>query len=122
MTIKQWFALIGKEDTIFDVPDPIAFKEATSNILCNILHLENTHRREELKDFCDLLQPKEISKDKDMIKKDIAANVKIIKDQLQNDEYKMLQFMKMLNRFIIVDNCKDEDYCVFEEVKSLLFD
>ncbi len=121
MTIKQWFALIGQKGSIFDVRDPKAFKEATSNILCNILHLENTHKREELKEFCDLISPHKIEKDQDSIKKDIETNVKIVKEQLQNDEYKMLQFMKMLNRFIIVDHCKDEDYCVFEEVKSLLF-
>ena len=121
MTIKQWYGLIGQKDSIFDVPDPALFKEATSNILCNILHLENTHKRKELQDFCDLIQTDVVKKDQEKIKKDIASNVKIVKEQLEGDEYKMLQFMKMLNRFIMVDHCKEEDYCVFEDVKSLLF-
>ena len=129
MTIKQWYDSIGKEGSIFDVKDPGKFKEATAAILCNILHLESAQEREELQEFCTLLQEdahisdvKLSSKSQDTLKNNIEKYTKVVKEQLENDKVKMLEFMRMLNRFIMVDKCKEEDYCIFEKVRELLFD
>ncbi len=129
MTIKQWYDSIGKEGSIFDVKDPEKFKEATAAILCNILHLESAQEKEELQEFCTLLKYDEhmekeklSSSSQDALKSNIEKFTKIVKEQLEDDKIKMLEFMRMLNRFIMVDKCKEEDYCIFDKVRELLFD
>ncbi len=130
MTLKQWYDSIGDKDSVFDVENPQKFKEATAAILCNILHLDNSKKRDELKEFCTIvreslsLDDQKVSKifeDKKSLDKNIYKHTQTIKEQLKDDKYKMLEFMKMLNRFIMVDDCKEEDYCVFEKVKEMLF-
>ena len=129
MTVKQWYDSIGKKDSIFDVRDPEKFKEATAAILCNILHLDSAQKKDELQEFCTLLEKdaqfdktKLSSSSQDALKSNIEKHTEVIKEQLDNDKVKMMEFMRMLNRFIMVDKCKEEDYCIFEKVKELLFD
>jgi hypothetical protein len=128
MTIKQWYDSIGQEGSIFDVSDPEKFKEATAAILCNILHLESAQEREELQEFCTLLKKDaHLDKEKlsaanqDVLKSNIEKYTKVVKEQLGGDKIKMMEFMRMLNRFIMVDKCKEEDYCIFDKVRELLF-
>ena len=129
MTIRQWYDSIGKAGSVFDVKDPEKFKEATAAILCNILHLESAQEREELQEFCTLLKhdaniakEKLSSESQDTLKSNIEKHTKVVKEQLAGDKIKMLEFMRMLNRFIMVDKCKEEDYCIFDKVRELLFD
>ncbi len=129
MTVQQWYEMIGQKDSVFDVPDPDKFKNATAVILCNILHLESVTEKEELQKFCTLLKKdagiekgKLDTKDKVKLKSSIEEATQIIKEQLENDPVKMMEFMRMLNRFIMVDKCREDDYCIFEEVRELLFD
>ena len=129
MTVKQWYDSIGKKGSIFDAKDPEKFKEATAAILCNILHLESAKEREQLEEFCTLLkedahisEEELTSKSQSALKSNIEKHTKIVKEQLDNDKVKMLEFMRMLNRFIMVDKCKEEDYCIFEKVRELLFE
>ena len=129
MTVQQWYDSIGKKGSIFEVKDPVKFKEATAAILCNILHLDSALQRDELQEFCTLLKkdvgidPQELSSaNQDTLKNNIEKYTKIIKTQLEGDKVKMMEFMRMLNRFIMVDKCKEEDYCIFEKVRELLFD
>ncbi len=58
----------------------------------------------------------------DMLKSNVEKYTKVVKEQLGGDKIKMLEFMRMLNRFIMVDKCKEEDYCIFDKVRELLFD
>lgn len=130
MTVKQWYDSIGKKDSIFDVKDPQKFKNATALILCNILHLDSVQEKEELQEFCTLLKkdagviPEQSDKRIDTAKLhgNIEHAAEIVREQLEGDEVKMLEFMRMLNRFIMVDKCKEEDYCIFDKVRELLFD
>ncbi len=129
MTVQQWYDSIGKKDSVFDVADPEKFKEATARILCHILHLDSVQQRDELQEFCTLLkedahmdaQKRSVREEAD-IRSDIESAAQVIKAQLGGDQIKMLEFMKMLNRFIMVDKCKEEDYCIFDKVRELLFD
>ncbi len=129
MTVKQWYDSIGQKDSIFDVKDPEKFKNATAVILCNILHLDSARQRDELQEFCTLLKrdagiehEKLDTADKLKLKSNIEHATQVIKEQLGNDKVKMMEFMRMLNRFIMVDKCKEEDYCIFDKVRELLFD
>jgi uncharacterized tellurite resistance protein B-like protein len=129
-SIQTWYNSLNDENTLFKVEDPVAFKEATAAILCNIINLKHVQKKDELHEFCDLFKSEFHLSDEDAQKifdnsADIQSNIEkytaIIKEQLDGDEYKMMAFMKMLNRFIIIDKCKEEDYCVFEKVKEQLF-
>ncbi len=131
MTVRQWYDSIGEKDSVFDVENPEKFKEATAAILCNVLHLDSSKKRDELKEFCSIVRHSleiddekaaELFQNRANIDKNIYKYTRIIKKELKDDKYKMLEFMKMLNRFIIVDDCKEEDYCIFEKVKEMLFD
>ncbi len=131
MHIKDWLDKIGHEQNIFEVEDPKALQEAAAGIICHIINFDNVENRDELSKVCDLFQKefhldadkaKAILGDERNFKENIEKFVKVVRKQLGDDEVKKLQFMKMLNKFIIVDNCKDEDYCIFDRVKELLFD
>ena len=128
MTVQQWYDMIGQKDSLFDVQHPDRFKNATAVILCNILHLDSVTEKEELQEFCTLLKKdagtldtKLDTTDKAGLRSNIEEAAQVIKEELQNDPVRMMEFMRMLNRFIMVDQCREEDYCIFEEVRELLF-
>ena len=129
MTVQQWYNMIGQKDSVFDVQHPDRFKHATAVILCNILHLDSVTEKEELQEFCTLLKrdagvthAELDTSDKARLRSSIEEAAQVIKDELENDPVKMMEFMRMLNRFIMVDKCREDDYCIFEEVRELLFD
>ncbi len=129
-TLMGWFDSLNSEG-LLRPKNPDRFKKATASIICTIINFNKVEDEAELCKFCDLFK-KEFHIDEEMakrlfeesseVKQNLAKNAKIIKDELDNDEYKLLEYMKMLNRFIIVDHCDDEDYCIFDELKILLFD
>ena len=129
MTVQQWYNMIGRKDTVFDVAHPDRFKNATAVILCNILHLDSVVQKEELQEFCTLLKrdagiesAKLDTADQATLRSNIVEAAHVIREELENDPVRMMEFMRMLNRFIMVDKCREEDYCIFEEVRELLFD
>ena len=127
--IKQWFDTLDSEDVLEPV-NPERFKKATASIICSIINFGDVQDSDELCKFCDLFQEefhideenaKKLFKDSAYLDKNLKENAQIIKEELKNDEYKLMEFMKVLNRFIIIDECKDEDYCIFTELKTHLF-
>ncbi len=129
MTAQQWYESIGTKDSVFSAKNPERFKKATAQILCNILHLDSATKREELQNLCELLHS-DANMEKEQLDgvaqaqlhSNIEAAAKIVKEELGNDPVRMMEFMRMLNRFIMVDKCKEEDYCIFDRVRELLFD
>jgi uncharacterized tellurite resistance protein B-like protein len=128
MTAEQWYRSIGTKESVFNAKNPERFKKATAQILCNILHLDSAQQKEELQQFCDLMK-KDISiggedlggADQAQLHSNIEAAAQVVKEELDADPVRMMEFMRMLNRFIMVDKCKEEDYCIFDRVRELLF-
>jgi DUF1365 family protein len=128
MTAEQWYRSIGTKESVFNAKNPERFKKATAQILCNILHLDSAQQKEELQQFCDLMQ-KDISirhedfndADQAQLHSNIEEAAQVVKEELDADPVRMMEFMRMLNRFIMVDKCKEEDYCIFDRVRELLF-
>jgi uncharacterized tellurite resistance protein B-like protein len=127
--MKEWFDGL-ESDTTFEAKNPEHFKRATASIICSIVNFNEIQSEEKVYAFCDLFKKEfhidedtanKLFEDASYVKANIEKNAQIIKQELGDDEYKKLQYMKMLNRFIIVDNCKDEDYCIFDELKNHLF-
>ena len=127
--MKRWFDSLDS-DKIFMPKDTERFKRATASIVCSIINFNEVHDKDELCKFCDLFKKEfhideataqKLFEDSAYTKENLEKNADIIREELDNDEYKMMEYMKMLNRFIIVDNCRDEDYCIFDELKNRLF-
>lgn len=130
MALKKWYDEIGTEDGIFDVFDIEQFKYAAGILICSIINLRKEYQSEELCKFCEYMQKEYKLSDKEAhnLYKDAAnfdqnldKHVDIIKTQLGDSEYQKLEFMRILNRFIIEDGCDEGDYCVFEVIKTKLF-
>lgn len=129
-TMKRWFDSLDKDDETFHPKNPEAFKRATAGLICSIINFEDVERRDELCKFCDLFKKEfhideaaaeKLFEDSAYIEQNLEKYAVTIREELDNDEYKLMEFMKMLNQFIIIDKCKKEDYDVFEELKTILF-
>ena len=127
--MKRWFDTLDSDDT-FQPKNAEKFKRATASIVCSIINFNEVHDKDELCKFCDLFKEEfhideetaqKLFEDTTYVKENLEKNADIIREELDNDEYKLMEYMKMLNRFIIVDNCKKEDYCIFDELKTQFF-
>ena len=41
-----------------------------------------------------------------------------IKNELNNNMYQIMEFLKILNKFAIIDGCKQESYREFEKIRD----
>jgi uncharacterized tellurite resistance protein B-like protein len=130
ISMKNWFDSFGADDQIFHPKNPEKFKNSTAAIICSIINFSKVKDKEELCKFCDLFKQEfhideeaaqKLFKDSNYIKKNLTKHAQIVKDELNHDEYKLMRYMKMLNKYIIIDKCKDEDYDIFAELKTILF-
>ena len=127
--MKRWFDSLDSDDT-FQPKNMENFKRATASIICSIINFNEVGQKDELCKFCDLFKEefhideesaKKLFEDTKYVKENLEKNAQTIKNELDHDEYKLMEYMKMLNKYIIVDNCKEEDYCIFDELKVQLF-
>lgn len=131
MSLKKWYDSIGTKDGIFDVADIKAFRFSTGVLICSIVNYQKDNKQNELSDFCDAFQKEQNISDQDAIRlyknvDNIEANIDeqlvVIKEQLKGSNYKKLEFMHTLNRFIVEDECDEGDYSIFEMIIKKLFD
>ncbi len=129
MSLKKWYDEIGTEDGVFDVFDKKQFKLSTGILICSVINLRK-EREDNLCIFCknfekeNNLKKSEIEnlyKDAPNFNKNLEKHIDIIKEQLGESEHQKLEFMHTLNRFIIEDDCAEDDYCLFEVIKDRLF-
>ncbi len=131
VAMKRWLDSLGEDGSTFHPKNPEEFKKATAAMVCSIINFAEVEKRDELCKFCDVFKAEfhideeaaeKLFQDSNYIEENLTKYAKIIKEELGNDEYKLMEFMKMLNKYIIIDKCKKEDYDVFSELKVLLFD
>jgi len=127
--MKKWFDSLDTDET-FAPKNPDLFKRATASIVCSIVNFNDVKEKDALCKFCDIFKEEfhideetaqKLFKDSTYVQENLEKNVHTIREELEGDEYKLMEYMKMLNKFIIVDHCKEEDYCIFEELKTKLF-
>ena len=130
MSLKRWYDSIGTKDGIFDVEDIKSFRFATGILICSIVNHNKKHMNEDLNEFCDFfkqeqglseLEAKNLYEDVKDFDANIDKQISVIKTQLKDSNYKKLEFMHTLNRFIIKDNCSSDDYTCFETLIEKLF-
>ena len=131
MSLKKWYDSIGTKDGIFDVEDIKGFRFSTGVLICSIVNYKNELKCDEVCNFCKSFQKEQGLSDQDVDKfyknvDDFEVNIdkhlKVIKAQLKGSNYKKLEFMHILNRFIVEDNCHDSAYEIFDMIIKKLFD
>jgi hypothetical protein len=103
--------------------DEKKFKIASASLVCSIVDIN--HKNPEK--YCALFQnkldlhEKEFQKIKNDISNDalnIDEKVSYIKSELNNNMYQIMQFLKILNKFAIINGCTQKSYREFELIRD----
>jgi len=118
--LKKISDLLNKQN---EVDDGKKFKVASATLVCSIVDIKSKNPEK----YCALFQknfnlPKdEFEQIKEEITKDelgIDDKINYIKKELNNNMYKIMQFLKLLNQFAILDGCSRESYQEFEKIRD----
>jgi predicted transcriptional regulator len=118
--LKQISDLINKQKNI---EDEKKFKVASATLICSIVNIEKKNSEK----YCSLFQESfNLSKDEfNRIKENLLNDglsiddkVNYIKTELGNNMYQVMQFLKILNRFAILDGCSQNSYREFELIRD----
>jgi len=116
--------LINNKENIEDEKE---FKLASATLICDVVHNVIDTNENKRNEYCQLFQDKlnipkeELEKIRDNIstdEKNIDEKIEYIKKELGNDPYQIMEFMKILNRFIILDGCSEKSYKEFEIIRD----
>jgi len=116
--------LINNKENIEDEKE---FKLASATLICNVVHNVIDTDNDKKEEYCQLFKDKlnmpkeELEKIKDKIytdEKNIDEKIEYIKKELNNDPYQIMELMKILNRFIILDGCNERSYKEFETIRD----
>ncbi|HHD81221.1 MAG TPA: hypothetical protein ENK99_06505 [Campylobacterales bacterium] len=122
--LKKICDLINNKENIENEKD---FKLASATLICDVVHNVINAKDDRRNEYCQLFQdrlniPKdELEKIRDKIstdEKNIDEKIEYIKKELHNDPYQIMEFLKILNRFIILDGCNEKSYKEFEIIRD----
>ncbi|SFV51482.1 hypothetical protein MNB_SV-12-773 [hydrothermal vent metagenome] len=107
--------------------DEKKFKLASATLVCDVVHnVIDTDEKKQQK-YCGLFQDRlnlpveELEKIKDSIdisRETVDEKIEYIKKSLNNSSYEIMEFLKILNRFIVLDGCNKESYREFEIIRD----
>lgn len=118
--LKQISDLINNQENI---EDEKKFKVASATLICSIVSIE----KKDSKKYCSLFQENfdlsedEFNRIKDNLQNDnlsLDEKVNYIKTELGENMYQVMQFLKILNRFAILDGCSQNSYREFELIRD----
>ncbi len=100
------------------------FKDASLNLLLNTI--QNVNEKESKKYFKFLEKELKINKNsldslnnfKEASTKEIDSMVETIIKELKSSRYKVMEFLMMFNRCIIIDGCSVDSYRRFEKIRN----
>jgi uncharacterized tellurite resistance protein B-like protein len=107
--------------------DENKFKIASATLVCDVVHNVIDSNEKEQRKYCELFQDKlnlhkdELERIKDSINLDrntVDEKIEYIKKELGNNRYEIMELLKILNRFIILDGCSRESYNEFEIIRD----
>jgi len=116
--------LINNKENIEDEKN---FKLASATLICDVVHNVIDADNDKKENYCQLFKDRlniskeELEKIKDNIstdEKNIDEKIEYIKKELNNDPYQIMELMKILNRFIILDGCNERSYREFEKIRD----
>jgi virulence-associated protein VapD len=118
--LKKVSDLINNQD---ELENTKKFKVASATLVCSIVDIESKNPDK----YCSLfhknfnLPKEEFDEIKEELKKDdLSVDDKIIyiKKELNNNMYQIMEFLKLLNQFAILDGCSRESYQEFEKIRD----
>jgi hypothetical protein len=106
--LKKISDLISNQET---PEDEKRFKVAAASLVCNIIEITEKNAKR----YCSLFQN---NLNLEESKLSIDDKIAYIKKELNNNMYQVMQFLKILNKFAIMDGCKAESYREFEKIRD----
>ena len=103
--------------------DEKRFKVAAASLVCNIIEITEKNAKR----YCSLFQKNlnleesefnQIKTQLEESKLSIDDKISYIKKELNHNMYQVMQFLKILNQFAIMDGCKAESYREFEKIRD----
>jgi hypothetical protein len=116
--------LINNKESLEDEKE---FKLASATLVCDVVHNVIDSDKKKQQKYCTLFQDRlnlpveELEKIKSSINIDRATvdkKIEYIKKELGNSKYEIMEFLKILNRFIVLDGCSRESYTEFEIIRD----
>jgi hypothetical protein len=110
-----------------NVEDEQQFKLASATLVCDVVHNVIDADKKQQQKYCGLFQDKlnlpieELERIKGSIDIDRATvndKIEYIKKELDGNRYEIMEFLKILNRFIVLDGCSQESYREFEIIRD----
>lgn len=110
-----------------NVQDEKAFKIASVTLICDVMHNIFDANEKEQGKYCYLFQTQlnlrleELNNIKDSIELDqdsVTEKVGYIKKELNNNKFEIMEFLKILNKFIVLDGCNAKSYGKFETIRD----
>ena len=118
--LNQISDLINNQE---NMKDEKKFKVASATLICSIVNID----KKDAEKYCSLfeenfnLSEDEFNKIKESLlneKLTIDEKVNYIKTELHDNMYQVMQFLKILNRFAILDGCSQKSYREFEIIRD----
>jgi len=120
LNLKKISDLINNQKSIEDEKE---FKLASASLVCTIVDINQLNKKKYCKLFQDNLNLPQI--EFDLIQRELnndALNiddkVSYIKNELNNNMYQIMEFLKILNKFAIVNGCTQKSYREFELIRD----
>ena len=107
--------------------DEKEFKLASATLVCDVVHNVIDADKKQQQKYCKLFQEKlnipideleDIKNNIDIDRGSIDKNIKYIKKELNNSKYEIMEFLKIINRFVILDGCNQNSYREFEIIRD----
>ena len=118
--LKNIADLVNNQENL---QDEKKFKVASTTLICNIVDTDNKNSEK----YCTLLQENfnlkqdEFNQIKEKLQIDgltLDDKVQYIKSELKGNMFQVMQFLKILNKFAILDGCDQKSYREFETIRD----
>jgi uncharacterized tellurite resistance protein B-like protein len=106
-------------------------KESVAALFCHVIKMDNKDidverplfRRFMKQDFPDMTNEEACELLDEVMEKDynIDTQISMISNALHNETYTKVSVLKQLNHIIVKSNLEDEDYDLFDKVKTAFF-
>lgn len=107
--------------------DEKKFKLASATLVCDVVHNVIDSDKNQQQKYCRLFQDRlnlaideleEIKHGLDTNRTSVNNKIEYIKKELDNNKYEIMEFLKIINRFVILDGCSRESYQEFEIIRD----
>jgi len=122
--LKKICDLINNQESIENEKE---FKLASATLVCDVVHNVIDTDIQQQQKYCKLFQDKlnleqneleDIRKEISLDRISVDEKIKYIKKELNYNKYEIMEFLKILNRFIVLDGCSKNSYREFEIIRD----